>query len=122
MKCVYCSNCGLRLTVIRKALPKYGRIIDLIEPHECLDEPVEFDLTPIEVPAFTSVPEKGKNKFVQKLNGLQPRTEGTGDRRNPEHIKSDASSIAPRTLLDSVKSMHNTTPVNDMRNEPSTGE
>ena len=56
------------------------------------------------------------------LNGLQPHTEGAGDRRNPEHIKSEASSTAPRTLLDSVKSMHNTTPVNDMSNKPPTGE
>lgn len=127
MKCVYCANCGTRLTITRKALPKYGRIIDLIEPHECLDEPVEFDLTPVEVPAFTVIPEKGKNKFVQKLNELQPQLsipgiEGTGDKRKPEHIKSESSSTAPQTLLDSVKSMHNATPVNDMSNEPPTGE
>ena len=124
MKCVFCTNCGLRITVTRKALPKYGRIIDLIEPHECLDEPVEFDLTPIEVPAFTNVPERNKNAFVQKLNELQPSPIGTKnltDRRKTEDIKGDSSS-APRTLLDNIKSMHNTTPVNDMSNEPPTGE
>ena len=126
MKCVFCSNCGLRLAVIRKALPKYGRIIDLIEPHKCLDKPVEFDLTPVEVPTFTNVVEEGKNKFVQKLNELEPLPllppipgiEGTGDKRNPEHVKSEGSSSAPRTLLDNVKAMHNTTPVHDIESEP----
>jgi len=127
MKYVYCSNCGLRLAIIRKALPKYGRIIDLIEPHECLDEPVEFDLTPVEVPAFVSMPddllEEGGNKFVQKLNKLQPQPsipnmDSTGDKRKPEHIKSETSSTAPRTLLDSIRVLDNTTPANDVRNEP----
>jgi len=127
MKVVYCANCGLRLTIIRKALPKYGRIIDLVEPHECLDEPVEFDLTPVEVPAFTTVPEEGKNKFVQKLNKLQPQPsipniDGTEDKRKPEHIKSETSSSAPRTLLDSIKVLDNTTPANDISNEPPTRE
>ncbi len=123
MKCVYCSNCGLRLAVIRKALPKYGRIIDLIEPHKCLDEPVEFDLTPIDV-SVPSVNSGNKNAFVQKLNELQPSSIGTEnltDRRKTEDIKGDSSS-APRTLLDNIKSMHNTTPVNDMSDEPPTGE
>ena len=123
MKCVYCSNCGLRLAIIRKALPKYGRIIDLIEPHKCLDEPVEFDLTPIDV-SVPSVDSGSKNAFVQKLNELQPSSIGTEnltDRRKTEDIKGDSSS-APRTLLDNIKSMHNTTPVNDMSDEPPTGE
>ena len=123
MKCAYCSNCGLRLAIIRKALPKYGRIIDLIEPHECLDEPVEFDLTPIDI-SIPSMAGEGKNAFVQKLNGLQPssiNTENLMDRRNTEDIKGESSS-APRTLLNNIQSMHNTTPVNDMSNEPPTGE
>lgn len=123
MKCVYCSNCGTRLAVTRKALPKYGRIIDLIEPHECLDEPVEFDLTPIDV-SVPIVAGEGKNAFVQNLNKLQPSPTGTEDltdRRKKEDIKGEPSS-APQTLLDNIQSMHNTTPANDMSNEPPIGE
>lgn len=123
MKRVYCANCGTRLAVTRKALPKYGRIIDLIEPHVCLDEPVEFDLTPIDVSVPSMVGEGG-NKFVQKLNELFPLSidaDSLMDRRKTEDIKGESSS-APRTLLDSVKAMHNTTPVHDMSNEPPTGE
>lgn len=119
MKYVYCSNCGLRLLVTRKALPKYSRIIDLIEPHKCLDEPVEFDLTPMDVPIPIAVPEGG-NKFVQKLNELQPQppTVEPGDRRDIADIKKETTSTAPRTLINNMKAMHNTTPVHDIGNGP----
>ena len=125
MKCVYCENCGRRLAITRKALPKYGRIIDLVEFHECSEEPVEIDLAPADVPVFAKVAKEGKDKFVQNLNKLQPPsidTEGFKDRRDVKDVKSESSSSAPRTLLDTVKSMHNTTPVHDMSNEPPTGE
>lgn len=132
MKHVYCSNCGLRLTIIRKALPKYGRIINLIEPHECLDEPVEFDLSPVDVPAFTGSSGDDKGKFDQKLNDLNKvphdlhlrpfrdngHIDDLGDRRGAENVKSESSSSAPRSLLDGIKSMHHSTPANDIKDEP----
>ena len=132
MKCVYCSNCGTRLTLTRKALPKYGRIIDLIEPHECPDEPVEFDLTPVDVPAFEVTAEGGKGKFVQNLNILNiphdihlgpfqnddGHIDNPGDRRKTEDIKSETSSTAPRTLLDNMRGMPGSTPAHDIENEP----
>jgi hypothetical protein len=121
MKVVYCSKCGTRLAITRKALPKYGRIIDIVEYHKCPDEPVEFNLTPINVPAFSVVPKEGDDKFVQNLNRLQPppiATEGLKDRRNPENIKTEPSSSAPRTLLDNMKAIHNTTPAHDIGDGP----
>ena len=88
MKHVYCSRCGTRLAISRKALPKYGKIINIVEYHECPDEPVEIDLTPVDIPTFVSVPgDLDKNTFVQNLNGLLPSTIGTdnlGDRRDKE--------------------------------------
>lgn len=121
MKHVYCSQCGTRLTISRKALPKLGRIINLIDPHVCLAEPIEYDLTPIEIPAFKVTVKEDENKSVQNLNKHQPPSIGTDDlkdRRKVEDVKSEASSTAPRTLLDSIKVMHNTTPARDIGNEP----
>ena len=138
MKHVYCSQCGTRLTILRKALPKFGRIINLVDPHVCLAEPIEYDLTPIDIPVFEVTVKEGEeiphglrlgpfrddgysNKSVQKLNKRQPPSIGTDDlkdRRKVEDVKSEVSSTAPRTLLDSIKVMHNTTPARDRGNEP----
>ena len=82
IKTVYCANCGTRLNVSRKALPKYGKIIDIVEYHECPEDFVELELTQIDVPKFSEV--EGKNEFVQNLNDLNPT-----DSRNPEHTISD---------------------------------
>lgn len=119
MKYVYCSRCGTCLEITRKALPKYGKIINIISPHECPDEPVELNLTPVDVP-IPSATGEGNDKFVQNLNGLQPQpsTIELGDRRDIADIKKETSSTAPRTLLDNIQSMHNTTPANDVRSEP----
>ena len=121
-KLFYCSNCGLRLKVYRKALPKYGRILELVTPHECSEEPVEFDLTPLDMPL--SVPEDKDNKFVKKLNKLSPRDYSKPplsfddpilrDRRPADQVKSSA----PESLKNYMKNMLPTTPANDISNEP----
>ncbi len=111
MKFVYCSVCGQHIPVIRKAMPKFGTIIDLIEPHECLEEPVEFDLTPIDNKIIDV--NKEKNKFVQNLNKLQPSkafsTNELKDRRfeESEEVKEEkkVTSSAPDTVLDMIKQM-----------------
>lgn len=101
-KLTYCANCGLRLNVYRKAIPKYGRIVDLIEPHECSEEPVEFDITPTDIPVFQ--PSEKDNKFVKKLNELTPpvfpdKALNLQDRRPSDQVKS----TAPESLLNFVK-------------------
>ena len=115
-KLTYCANCGLRLEIYKKALPKYGRIIDLITPHECTKEPVEFDITPLDVPAFQS--DEKDNKFVKKLNELTPFPSDDKldlrDRRPSDQVKS----TAPESLLSNLKGMPNTSPENDISNEP----
>jgi len=116
-KLTFCSNCGLRLNIYRKALPKYGRIVDLIEPHECTEESVEFDLTPTDVPKFK--PSEKGNKFVKKLNELSPPNFPNPnldlrDRRPSDQVKS----TAPESILANIKGMSNTTPANDISNEP----
>lgn len=119
-KVVYCANCGTRLNVKRKALPKYGKIIDIVEYHECTDEPVPFDLTPVDVPQF--VEKDGKNKFVQNLNDLQPEPSiekleqlgGLRDRRKEEDVKSETNSTAPPSLIQNLRSMTNSVPEKDL--------
>ena len=115
MKIAYCSNCGMRLNIMRKALPKFGTIIDVIEYHECSDEMQELDLTPVNIPQFT--PTEGKKKFVEKLNDLKPHglvgsvsTMDLRDRRVEQFVKSSA----PPTVLDQIKSMTPSTPEGDL--------
>jgi len=119
MQSIYCANCGTRLNVMNKALPKFGQTIKLAEYHECLDEPVELDLTPITVPKFEN-PE-GKDKFVENLNDLTPPvslgrigTDTLRDRRTPDHVKSEA----PGSVLDQMGRDLHTTPANDIKDEP----
>jgi len=112
MKVVYCANCGKRLNVKRKALPMYGKIIDIVEYHECPDEPYEIDLTPVDIPKFDEV--EGRNKFVQNLNNLSPKPEGSspllsnepGDKR----FEKPATTTAPQSLLDQIKNFSHSTP------------
>ena len=123
MKIVYCSECGTRLNIMRKAMPKYGAVINVVEYHDCPDEPVELDLTPVDIPTFD--PPEGKDQFVQKLNKLSPltpsgdvSTEDLRDRRGREHIKDDSVSSAPEGLLDNMDSMQHSTPENEPNGEP----
>lgn len=115
MKVVYCANCGTKLAISRKALPKYGKIIDIVEYHVCPDEPIPLDLTPNEVPPFVEV--KEKNKFVQNLNDLKSQsilgTIGTNslrDRREEAPVKS----LAPSAILDSINNSLHTPLAHDL--------
>lgn len=106
MKTVYCSHCGLQLHITRRALPKYGRIIDLVDHHICSEDPVKIDWEVSPVPAFA--PSSGQDKFVQKLTELDPPKPLTfdsdlKDRRSPEHVKS----TAPPSVTDMLKGMIN---------------
>ena len=117
-KIFYCANCGLRLDVFRRAMPKYGRILELVTPHECSEEPVEFDLTPIDLPS--PPPSEKENKFVKKLNELSPPSPfhnpslDLRDRRPIEQVKSSA----PESLLTHLKGIMPTTPAHDFQDEP----
>lgn len=100
----YCANCGQRLTVNLKAMPKYGTVVRLVSYHEC-GEVQEFDLKENPAPTYD-----GKNEFAQNLDKLQPSpssdavdTEALRDRRTDPDIKS----TAPDNLLDHLKRQRN---------------
>jgi hypothetical protein len=108
----------MKIAVVRKAMPNYGRIIDLINPHECLDEPAELDLGPeTEIVAFDQ--EEGEKKFVKKLNELKstPGAVSTMDLRD-RRKEPDIKSSAPASLVDSIQSMQNTAPAHGLEQEP----
>ena len=110
---IYCSACGHKSLVHRKALPNYGKIIDVIEPHVCTEEVQELDLKPMEVPTQTI---KGENnKFVEKINELNPKPknifEPTGDKRPKDFIKSSA----PESIISSLRSLQNLNPPQDVK-------
>lgn len=101
-KFIYCSNCGTKLTIIRKALKGYGRIIELIDPHECPEEPLDLDLTPTEVP----VNKETDGKFVEKLNNLRPSQVNTADLRD-RRKESDIKTSAPASVIQQTKNLMN---------------
>ena len=107
MKHLHCAKCGQELLFKRKAVPSIGRILDLVEPHECSKEIQMPKGAPIEIKPIS---EEKRNKidelfggfeFVQKLNKL-PKGRTTGDSRKKEDVK-DLSSSAPQTLINMVK-------------------
>ena len=133
---LFCSECGLRLQVIRKAMPRFGRIVDLIEPHVCLEVPIEPSFEPNPMTPFTR---EAKGKFVQVLNKLEPGpgvwpdakkfgvpegdtlqgnvpgfgmigTDDLADRRGPEVVKS----TAPQAIFTGLSQMQNSTPSHDL--------
>ena len=114
MKQVYCAKCGTKLRISRRALPEYQTIIDIVEHHECPDDPVEIDLEPVDTSKPVSFSDD--DKFVQKLNELAPPKPQPPlqDRRPSESVKS----TAPETLLDQLSNLQNSTPAHDLSEEP----
>ena len=135
---LYCANCGKQLKITRKALPKLGIIVDLVNYHECSEEPIPFEIDPsiiIEAP-----PVEGKDKFVKSLNDLKgqpfklvPRSEGSSlkpssmtgtddlrDRRFDQEPK--IPSTAPASVLDQIKSIGNSIPSHDFKDDSTDSE
>jgi hypothetical protein len=116
-KVVYCAQCGTRIEVYRKALKGYGRIIEIIEPHECLETPVDLDLTPLEIPKKSA-----DGEFVQKLDDLRPASVSTADLRD-RRPSADVKSSAPLGILDQVKAAIPSQPAHDLgKGEPEGGD
>jgi hypothetical protein len=131
MRFVYCSECGKKIEVMRKALPKFGAIIDIIEPHECSEEPIELDLKQTAIPTFDTSPKKGK--FVQKLNDLSPSKVNQGivgsissedlrDRRFESEEKKVEKSTAPKSVLEMIKEFDNTSSDATIEEDPGSEE
>ena len=132
---LYCSNCGLQLKTIRKAVPKLGTILDLVEPHTCLESPVDPSTLVIVASPF-----EGEQKFVKSINKLgpspfQPLSEGsermpsrstmTGtddlrDRRFDQEPK--IPSTAPRSVIDQIKTLHNSIPSHELKDDTTDSE
>jgi hypothetical protein len=136
---LYCANCGQPLQLIRKALPKLGAIVDLVSYHECSETPVPFDLSNLPL-AGEPIPQvEGKEKFVKSLNdlgpskptfvpferveGRRPRMTGTDDLRDRRFDQEEKSkSTAPISVIDQIKSMGNSIPAHDLKNDTSESE
>jgi hypothetical protein len=139
MNKLFCSNCGLQLKIIRKAIPKFGTIIDLVEVHKCLETPIN----PMEVIVEAPISKGDRNKFVESLNGLKPSTThpaalkaaqetypksrlssmtGTDDLRDRRFDGKEIPSTAPSSVLDQIKSMGNSIPANELKDDSTESE
>ena len=97
MKFVYCEKCGKALQVTPKSFKELGRILKVVEAHEC-GEPVPIDLEPIYDPGKVI----DETQFVQKSNELLRNK--PEDIRSKEHIREELTSTAPEALKNFVES------------------
>lgn len=98
MKFVYCSKCNIKLSITRKAYPKYAKIFDIIDPHICPEVPLPLDLgSPSDIPPI-------QPKFVQKSNELKPFDDEIGLRDRRTDVK-DTETSAPLTLLEQMRKL-----------------
>ena len=138
---LFCANCGIKLRIIRKAVPKLGVIIDLVETHTCLETPVDSTSVIVEDPISAA----DQKKFVESLNGLKSTRDqgmgrihkenygegkslrpssmtGTDDLRDRRFEKDELKSTAPSSILDQIKHMSNSIPANDLKDDPTDSE
>jgi len=129
---LFCGNCGKQLHLTRKALPKLGVIVDIVDYHECTEELIPFDTSKIE----KFVPVEGKDKFVQSLNGLEPPCAGRVDEapfvaraeRRPSmqgtddlcdrRFDTETKSTAPLSVVDQIRQMSNSIPAREASEIP----
>lgn len=114
-KIYFCSKCNTQLTITRRALPKFNRIIEVVYPHICPDIALPLEFEPNPVTTYSD------EKTVQKSNDLRLpgiSTEDLRDRRSAEHIK---GSSAPLSVIDMIKTMQNSIPEHDTEEDPENG-
>ena len=127
MNAIYCSKCGLKLNLTRKAYPKHGIVVDLVDPHECLEIPIEPEVL-AKSPRFevfgeepARLPYKGRFDPRGISSGPKPGmldSEGLKDRR----FEVNEKSTAPVSLLKNMGTMRNATPENPLVDEPTAAE
>lgn len=125
----FCAECGARLEIMQKAIPRQGKVINLVKPHFCEDtnETFEFDDSvqkSNEAFIHKESPDAEKTKlndlfdsfnFVQKLNKaseVEPMTIGPGDLRpKPFQREEISTSSAPLTVLNRAPREAGLTPI-----------
>ena len=128
-KHIYCAACGQELLATRIAVKKLNKIIDVVEPHNCLENVAELkedEPKPEIVPISKDRPPNlnalfDSFKFVKNINNLSPKDPrqsdidldqaerlGTTDRRKETKDKSDIKTTAPTAILNQMKGMMNT--------------
>jgi len=134
---LYCANCGKPLQHIRKALPKIGVIVDIVSYHECTEVPIPFDIANFP-DAVKFVPIEGKEKFISSLNklepskpfiakfepveGKRPRMTGTDDLRDRRFDQEEKCTSAPNSVIDQIRSMGNSIPSYDLKDDTTDSE
>ena len=114
-KNLYCSQCHLELKMTRKALPKYATIVELVEPHTCLEIPVEFNFNPAEVPIWKLGIDADRPIIPKGFGSVS--TADLRDRRFEP--KSDVKSTAPESIRSMIDHMVNTNPSKPLTDLPS---
>jgi len=123
---IYCENCGQHLRIFRKAIPKLGTVIDLVEYHKCPDPlPEKFELIEDLLPKTS-----GHDNFAQSLEKVdltrpqpQPKVEGkrpfggvgTDDLRDRRFDAEQPKSTAPGSVMEQIKAMTNSIPSHDLK-------
>lgn len=102
----YCSSCGCELVRTRQAIPGKGKIIDLIEPHECCGfaykAKEDEDERPTVLDIIDSLKPIGPVRVVSNGKNEEGRYNEPGDLRDSKH---EPKSSAPKNLLRSMENL-----------------
>jgi hypothetical protein len=116
MKFIYCTQCNFKSPVIRKAMPKYATIIDVVEPHECSKELWPLDLTETPLTKFVDrqrdkgISEEHKKNYGPNPEGSTLFNRDLKDRRDePKQV-----TTAPGGILGAIHSGEPVSPAHDM--------
>jgi hypothetical protein len=111
-KHIHCARCGKELSHRNKGIPSLGKVITVVEPHECDEEGMESRLEVL-VPG----PEGGAPKvdvetlpFVQKINEATQRTKLPTPIEDQRKGRDEVSSTAPQSLRGMIDTMTGRTP------------
>ena len=105
----YCSKCGINLKCTRKALKNKMLILDLIDPHECIeghDHNLKDADRPVDARLDFNNSQASKEEVRQQagLTNLQYT-----DRRDPKFRRQESEQVssAPPGILNTIKGARN---------------
>lgn len=118
-----CAKCGKLLAHSLKAIPQQGRVITVVEPHECSEKVEELDFSSIVEPARKDTKRNRKDldsfPFTQSIKKATDEVDisfTSKDRRAPRDEKLDSS--APAGVRDLVKGKTLSRDPREMEREP----
>lgn len=109
----FCSKCGMKLSLRLKALPHKNLVVQLVDPHECLESD-EF-LSNITDSDSSAIPMADKpiteDQEPDPLSTFFNGSGEPGDKRKEDQLR---KTTAPKGLISTFDNLTNSVPVADI--------